>query len=177
MHSRSRRRRDRDRRHAILRAQAQSYGLKRLIWHRAKGNVDVEAPETMHTGCGDLPSASSPRSSEMMNLQANTLDGGSIDLTSSGLESISHVERSSVDATSNTESGDPLSAAPPGDTCSKFGETAKLEVNFFVSETGIFELTSRGLESCLGNGGFPRAAPLGYPDRLHKIYFIQRKAT
>ena len=137
MHSRSRRRRDRDRRHAILRAQDQSYRLKRLIWHRprdvvagATGQGDVDAPETMHAGCGDLPSATSPRSSEMMNLETNTLDGGSIDLTSSGLESISHVERSSVDVTSNTESGEPLSAATSGYTCSKFGETTKLEVKY-----------------------------------------------
>ena len=108
MHSRSRRRRDRDRRHAILRAQAQSYGLKRLIWHRprdvvagATGQGDVDAPEKTHTGCGDPPSATSPRLSEMMNWQVNTLDGGSIDLTSSGLESISYAEVSSVDVTSN----------------------------------------------------------------------------
>ena len=98
----------------------------------------------------------------MTNLQANTLDGGNIDSTSSGQESISHVERSSVDATSNTESGDPLSAAPSGYTCSKLGETTTLEVHTFASERGNFELTSRCLESCLGNDDPSRAAPLSY---------------
>ena len=126
MHSRSRRRRDRNRRHASLRAQAQSYGLKRRIWHIPRDNVagatgqgNVDALETMHTGCGDLPSDTSPRSSETMNLQANTLDGGSIDLTNSGLESISHVERSSVDATSKQNE---VEASSPT-TCHLLGTT------------------------------------------------------
>ena len=178
MYSWSRRRRDRDRRHAISQAQAQSNELKRLLWHRprddvagATGQADVHyvAPETTQTGCGDPPSATpscdtSPKLSETANLQVNALDWGSIDLTSSSLESISYVGRSSVDATSNTESGDPLSAAPSGCTCSKLGETAKLEVNTFASETGNFELTGRGLESisCLGNDDPPRAALLSY---------------
>ena len=39
MHSRSRRRRDRDRRHAIFQAQAQSYELKRFLWHRPRDDV------------------------------------------------------------------------------------------------------------------------------------------
>ena len=111
----------------------------------------------MHTGCGDAsatPSCdTSLKLSETTNLQVNTLDVGSIDLTSSCLESVSYVGMSSVDATSNTESGDPLSAAPSGYTCSTF-----------ASETGNFELTGRGLESisCLGNDDTPRAAPLSY---------------
>ena len=81
-------------------------------------------------------SDTSPKLSETTNLQVNTLDGGCIDLTSSGLEFISYAEMSLVDATSNTDSGDPLSAAPSGDTCSKLGETANLEVNTLTSETG-----------------------------------------
>ena len=39
MHSKSRRRRDRDRRCAILQAQAQSYVLKRLVWRRPRDDV------------------------------------------------------------------------------------------------------------------------------------------
>ena len=40
------------------------------------------SPETMHTGCGDPPSATpscdtSPKLSETTNFQVNTLDGGS----------------------------------------------------------------------------------------------------
>ena len=174
MHSRSRRRRDRDRRHAIFQAQAQSYELKRFLWHRPRddvagatgqGDVSYVPPETMHSGCGDPPSATpSCDTSPKLNGTTNLLDGGSIDLTSSGLESISYVGRSSVDATSNTESGDPLSDAPSGYTCSKLGETAKLEVHTFASDTGNFELTGRGLESisCLGNDDPRRAAPLSY---------------
>ena len=100
------------------------------------------------TGCGDLCSATpscdtSPKLSETMNLQVNILDGGSIDLTSSGLEFISYAEMSPVDATSNIESGDPLSTASSRYTCSKSGETANLEVNTLASETGGFELTGR----------------------------------
>ena len=126
MQSRSRRRRDRDRGHAILQAQAQSDGLKKLLWHRprdvvagATGQGDVD-----ETGCGDPPSATpscdaSPKLSETMNLQVNILDGGSIDLTSSGLELVSYAEMSPVEATSNIGSGDPLSTAPSGYTGSK----------------------------------------------------------
>ena len=61
----------------------QSYGLKKLPWHRpldvvagATGQGDVD-----ETGCGDPPSAApscdtSPKLSETMNLQVNVLDGG-----------------------------------------------------------------------------------------------------
>ena len=117
--------------------------------------LDVETLPVATPSCD-----TSPKVSETTNL----LDGGSIDLTSSGLESISYVGRSSVDARSNTESGDPLSAAPSGCTCSKLGETAKLEVNTFACETGNFELAGRGLESisCLGNDDPRRAALLSY---------------
>ena len=120
MYLRSRRRRERDRRHVILQAQAQKLRAKRLFWHRPRdvvagatgqGDVSYVAPETIRTGCGDPPSAfpscdTSPKPRETTNLKVNTLDGGSIDLTSSGLESISYVGMSSVDATWNTESGD-----------------------------------------------------------------------
>ena len=46
MHSKSRKRRDRDRRCAILQAQAMSYVLKRLLWHRPRDDV---AGATGHT--------------------------------------------------------------------------------------------------------------------------------
>ena len=179
MYSRSRRRRDRDRRHAILQAQAQSYVLKRLLWHRPRDDVAGA------TGQGDV-SYVAPET---------------IDLTSSSLESISYVGMSSVDVTSNTESGDPLSAAPSGytgsklgetvgldmfasgtgsldsegsnpesigHTCSKLGETANLEVNTFASETCNFKLTGRVLESisCLGKDDPPRAASLSHTHRI-----------
>ena len=133
MHSRSRRRRDRDRRHAIFQAQAQSYELNRFLWHRPRDDVDVAtgqrdvsyvATETMHSGCGNPPSATlSCDTSPTLNGTTNLLDGRSIDLTSSSLESISDVGRSSVDATSNTESGNPLSGAPSRYTCPKLCET------------------------------------------------------
>ena len=45
--SKSRRRRDPDRRWAILQAQARSYVLKRLLWHRPRDGV---ARVTGHTG-------------------------------------------------------------------------------------------------------------------------------
>ena len=47
MYSKSRKRRDRDRRCAIFRAQAMSYVLKRLLWHRPRDHV---AGTTGHTG-------------------------------------------------------------------------------------------------------------------------------
>ena len=47
MYSKSRRRRDRDRRWATLQAQAMSYVLKRLLWHRPRDDV---AGATGHTG-------------------------------------------------------------------------------------------------------------------------------
>ena len=47
MYSKSRRRRDRDRRCAILQAQAMSCVLKRLLWHRPRDDV---AGATGHTG-------------------------------------------------------------------------------------------------------------------------------
>ena len=125
------------------------------------------APETMHTGCGDPPSATpscetGPKLSETMNLQVNTHDGRSIDFDEHGLEFVSYAEMSPVDVTLNTESGEPPSAAPSGYTCSKLGETAKnFEVNKFAIETGNFESTGRSLESisCLGNDDSPKAAP------------------
>merc|ERR1712209_108032 len=93
-------------------------------------------------------------------------EAGTIDVTGSGLESISCLGKSfvrvevplvrsscsSVGATTCTGSGDPPSAVPFCYTGSKLGETVNLKVNSFDSEAGSFDLTGSGLESisCLG---------------------------
>ena len=140
MYSRSRRRRDRDRRHAILQAQAQSYVPKRLLWHRPRDDVAGA------TGQGNV-SYVAPET---------------IDLTSSGLESISYVGMSAVDVMSNTESGAPLSAPPSGYTGSKLGETVGL--NVFTSDTGSLDSEGSIPEPipCLGKS-FTYDAPVVSP--------------
>ena len=140
MYSRSRCRRDRDQRHAILQAQAQSYVPKRLLWHRPRDDV------ARATGQGDVSYVATE----------------TIDLTSSDLESISYVGMSSVDVTSNTESEDPPSAAPSGYTGSKLGETVGL--NTFTSDTGSLDSEGSNLESipCLGKS-FTNDAPVVSP--------------
>ena len=152
LYSRSRRRRDRDRTHAIPQAQAQSYVLERLLWHRPRDDVAGA------TGQGDV-SCVAPETT---------------DLTSSGLESISYVGMSSVDVTSNTESGDPPSAAPSGCTGSKLGETVGL--NTFASDTGSLDSEGSNLESipCLGKS-FTNDVPVVSPadarasERLYQL--------
>ena len=73
MYLRSRRRRERDRRCAILQAQAKSYVLKRIHWHRPRDD----------RGCGELEASStsaapscytSSNLSEPVKLKGNTFD-------------------------------------------------------------------------------------------------------
>ena len=122
------------------------------------------APETMHTGCGDLPSASpscdtSPKLIETTNLQVNTPDGGSIDLTSSGLESIFCLgNEDSSSAAPDDHPSDALSSY----TGSKLSETVGLST--FASDTGSLDSEGSDLESipCLGKS-FTNVEPVASP--------------
>ena len=116
MYLRSRRRRERDWRRAILQAQVQSHVLKRLLWHRPR---DVVAGAT---GQGDVhgtmielevsPASAAPscctgsKLSETVKLNVDS-ETGSFELMGSGLDSISCLRLSPAGVTTYTESGDP----------------------------------------------------------------------
>ena len=92
----SRRRRERDRRCAILQAQAQSSVLKRLLWHRPRDDVDEATGQRVADEkiVGQEASSASaapscyigPKSSETVKLKGHTFDAALSSCTRSKLK-------------------------------------------------------------------------------------------
>ena len=125
--SKSRRRRDRDRRWAILQAQARSYVLKRLLWHRPRDDVaGATGPDPLWY-TGSKPGGTAP----------SDVDNGT--------DSIKWVDKgigsgwSPIGVTTNTESGGPHNIILACHTRSKFTDTVKLREIMFTRKTFFFD--------------------------------------